>query len=227
MKHIPARGFYELTREERLELTRRAVAEKRTLMERWSTLNTELWNVEKVEYPWADRSAFAATWLKGRRSVADIGAAGQFLRQFLEPGTKYVPVDCVRIDQLILNDPNRTQDEKARCLAACGDVDWESTVVVDLNREQLPVLDTEAAAALGVFEYLFDVAALLRQMRDQFTAVVATYNVSGKGPLRERENHAWVNHFTLAEFEDMLTAAGWRIEMHHNLKGHLNMWSLT
>ena len=82
-------GFYDMTQDQRVALVTRAVAERRTVFERWNDLGVP------EASPWSARSVAAARLLDGCRSVADLGCGLMGLRAHLAPGTRYVPVDVV------------------------------------------------------------------------------------------------------------------------------------
>jgi hypothetical protein len=185
--------FYARTVEERAELTRQSIQERRTLLERWAALgreNTGGWN---------RRARVAAKWLAEQPAVADLGCGTQLLEPCLAPGTRYVPVDVVRRD--------------------------ERTVVVDFNREALPALPARAAAALGLFEYLFDPGRLVRSMQPAFDLVAVSYNPADLPDAHpRREEHAWVNSMSRAEFEGLFTGQGFVREKRYNVDLRQVMW---
>jgi hypothetical protein len=117
------------------------------------------------------------------------------LRSHLREGTRYVPLDVVR----------RSAE----------------TVVIDLNRQPLPDLDVEGFALLGLLEYLFDVPAVLRQLKG---TVVVSYNPAERGE-DDRLSHAWVNAFTTDAIEAEFQAAGWRLAQRETL-GRQHVWLL-
>lgn len=148
---------------------------------------------------WSPRAALAAELLRDVKSVADIGCGAMTLERYLV-NARYVPVDCVRRD--------------------------ERTVVVDLNREPTPVLHTDAAALLGVVEYIHDVPKLLRELAASYRITLITYNCSDL-----LENHAnaaniWVNSYSSSELEAEFTKAGLTIEDKRQL-GTQMLWLLS
>jgi hypothetical protein len=151
---------------------------------------------------WALRARRAAALLGTQRAVADIGCGLMTLEQFLSPGTRYIPVDVVKRD--------------AR------------TIVVDLNRQPLPVLDADALVGLGLLEYIYDVPGLLSRIAAASGTAVFSYNpietVSDRGV---RTGHAWVNHFGLAELESMFVQGGLHIEDCIQHDATQFMWRLT
>jgi len=161
--------------------------------------------------PWDGRAAAAAAWLAPNASVADIGCGTMVLERSLKPGTRYVPVDILRRD--------------------------ERTAVCDLNVEALPALDAEAAACLGLLEYLFDIQSVLTALRAQFRACVLSYNtVDAKescggsldgSPNSGRRAHAWVNDLSTAELEALFSTAGWTVELKRELDASQTMWRLV
>jgi hypothetical protein len=154
--------------------------------------------------PWGRRAAVAAEMLGPVRSVADIGCGLMTLEQHLGPDVRYIPVDVVRRD--------------------------ERTLVCDLNAGPLPVLGAEAAACLGIIEYLFDADALLWNLRRQCAACVVSYNpleVDAKREPAPRRAHGWVNDFSASELEALFTAAGWAVEGVRETDGGQRLWRLT
>jgi hypothetical protein len=111
------RHFYELEEEQRRRLTLAALAERRTLVERWlSSPNepTDAWNI---------RAAFAVEMLKGVTSVVDVGCHNMRLERLLGPEVRYIPVDVVaRDERTIVVDLNREPMPKveAQALLALG-----------------------------------------------------------------------------------------------------------
>lgn len=95
-------AFYDLSEPERIELTQRAIAERRTVFERWSALAIE------ESGQWDRRSVLASHWLEGHRVVGDLGCGQMSLERHLSKGTRYVPVDVVaRDERTVVVDLNR------------------------------------------------------------------------------------------------------------------------
>ena len=94
-------GFYELSEEERIELTRKAMAERRTVIERWSA------RTDRKPRPGASARPRRPSSV-GCASVADLGCGTMTLKSHLAPGTRYVPVDVVARDaDTVVVDLNR------------------------------------------------------------------------------------------------------------------------
>ena len=95
-------GFYDLSEAERIALTRKAIAEHRTLIERWGVLELP------EAAPWNERAALASALLANCASVADLGCGRMWLERHLKPSTQYLPVDVVaRDDRTIVVDLNQ------------------------------------------------------------------------------------------------------------------------
>lgn len=100
-------GFQDLSKAERVALVRRAVAERRSLIERWAALTMP------EAAPWERRAAIVGPLLADCDSVADLGCGVMLLRGHLRPGTRYVPVDIVARDQdTVVVDLNRQPPPK-------------------------------------------------------------------------------------------------------------------
>jgi hypothetical protein len=89
-------AFYDLSETERMAMTEKAMAERRTVMERWAALD----NPEAQ--PWNERAARVARLLQGCASVADLGCGNMQLEPHLAEGTAYYPVDVVARDSRTL-----------------------------------------------------------------------------------------------------------------------------
>lgn len=170
-------AFYDLPEAERVALTHRAIAERRTVLERWSNLQSP------ESAPWSERASLTAELLHDCASVADLGCGPMQLRSYLQPGTKYIPVDVVARDS--------------------------ETILVDLNKETLPTLTVDGWAAIGLLEYLFDVPALLRQLDG---TLVTSYNVIDLDMSNtNRLSHAWVNAYDTPLLEAEFARAGFSV----------------
>jgi hypothetical protein len=95
-------AFYELSSTEQIALTNSALAEKRTLTERWQALHRD------EDDPWSERAMRASTLLSGCNAVADFGCGTMTLERYLEKGVDYQPIDIVaRDDRTIVCDLNK------------------------------------------------------------------------------------------------------------------------
>jgi len=83
----------DLTKEEQKALARSAVAERRTLIERWRDMG------EKVSPGRDERARIAASFIPAGLCVVDVGCGSMMpLERHLPQGTRYIPVDVARRD---------------------------------------------------------------------------------------------------------------------------------
>ncbi|CAM2172994.1 Methyltransferase domain-containing protein [Paraburkholderia sacchari] len=156
--------------------------------------------LEKTE-GWAIRAQQAASMLGAVLSVADVGCGMMTLEKYLPRDALYVPVDVVR------RDPR--------------------TIVIDLNKVELPDLGTDSIVGLGLLEYLFDVPAILQRIALLYRTAVLSYNSLDRvSNIGERTGHAWVNHYTEAELESLFNLSGLKIDerVHHD--ANQTIWRL-
>jgi hypothetical protein len=151
---------------------------------------------------WTPRAAKAAAFLSGCKAVVDLGCGTMNLKRFLSPTTRYFPVDVVS-----------DRDER--------------TMVVDLNREAPPALDSNAVACLGLLEYLYDVKEFLASLGKCYRILVVSYNPFEAGTsLAHRRSHAWVNDFPRNRLEELFTATGWAITRTDPIREGEVLWRL-
>lgn len=84
--------FYNYAESDRVAMTRLAIAQRRTLSERWTALD------ENEGRGWSVRAATAAEWLRDSAAVVDLGCGVMTLERHLSRSTRYVPVDVVKRD---------------------------------------------------------------------------------------------------------------------------------
>jgi hypothetical protein len=138
--------------------------------------DTPLWSVAaEFDQAWKDRIRLMASFIDRPGAVADFGCGPMWLEEFLPRGNTYMPIDYIRRD--------------AR------------TIVVDLNKDQLPPLGASVAVMSGVLEYIEDLPAFVGQIEQQdFTRLIASYNSVDRVPRKlAREAVNWVSHLHLDE----------------------------
>ena len=188
--------FYDLTVEEREAITRRAMGEKRSVIERWEALGPD------EAFGWNPRAAAAARLLADQTSVADLGCGTMLLEKYLDPTVRYLPIDIVSRDP--------------------------QTIVCDFNKEVCPRTDAEAAAVLGLLEYLHFPEDFLANLADQYSVAVISYCIAdAPKPLLPRRSHAWVNDYTSKQLEEVFKGAGWEIHQTEMVDEVQQLWKLT
>lgn len=151
---------------------------------------------------WSLRAKRAAQLIGSQASVVDLGCGMMTLEGFLNPTALYIPVDVVRRD--------------------------ERTLLVDLNKEDLPDFAADCLVGLGLLEYIFDVPKLLKRISTRYDTVLLSYSSVDNCPNRdERAGHAWLNHFSIAEMESMFLANGFRIHECVQHDALQTMWKLV
>jgi hypothetical protein len=101
------------------------------------------------------------------------------------------------------------------------------TVRVDLLRE-MPPGQADAAFVLGVLEYIPDLASFFQRLHDYAALVIFSYVVVDS-PYQlatdQRERLGWRTHYTSAEIESLLAAAGYKIvESTHCIGESTALW---
>ena len=172
--------FYDRSESERITLTQSAIAEKRTLFERWIALK------DNEASPWSARSAIAAQYFADQDGVADFGCGTMTLEQHLRPGQFYIPIDVIARDT--------------------------RTIVCDLNCTPPPLTAANAAACLGLLEYLHHPGDFLRILSTHYHVAVISYNpINAHEPSTNRRAHGWVNDFDMTKLENLFCESMWVI----------------
>ncbi|HWT06155.1 MAG TPA: hypothetical protein VN224_10395, partial [Xanthomonadales bacterium] len=143
------------------------------------------WSTMSASAPeaWQARAAVAAELLRDARCIVDLGCGGMTLERYLAPGQRYVPVDLVARD--------------------------DRTIVVDVEKDELPAIGADACALLGVLPYLFDPRAVLEKARASFGRAVVSYNVTLD--MDVRLGNGWVNHFDYDGVLRLMRGAGFTV----------------
>ncbi len=174
-------GFYELPAEERISLTRSAVANRIPLMVLWAALNPDITD------SWSWRAKIAAEWLADAKSVVDLGCGNMELEKYLRRDQKYIPIDIVPRD--------------------------ERTIVLDLNKDDLPQVAADGCALLGVLEYMLDLSGFLTKLRARFPRVVTSFVHREDGDTEDsRLAMGWINHLDQPSIRRAFEEAGYSIE---------------
>lgn len=174
-------NFYELPEAERRAITERAMQQKSSLSERWLSA------MDPNPHPlWERRAELAAGYLSDVAGVSDFGCGAMLLERKLSQSTQYVPFDIVQRDI--------------------------RTTVIDLNMVEPPAVPgVEAAACLGLLEYLHHLQEVLRALRRHYEVAAISYACSAGGNVGGRRAHGWMNDHTLSEMEALLRQCDWRV----------------
>lgn len=151
---------------------------------------------------WSERAAMAAEYLKGSSAIVDLGCGTMILERYLRrEGIRYLPVDVCKRD--------------------------DRTIVCDFNIDPVPATSAEAAACLGLLEYLYDVPAFMKALHGLYKTCVVSYCITdAPEPLQPRKSHAWVNDFDRVSMTAILEDAGWRVEWWQPVDKIQVMWLL-
>lgn len=117
-------------------------------------------------------------------SVLDIGCGAMALRQYLAPGCSYHPAD------LVSRGPG------------CA--------VVDMNKGEFPSGRYDWITLLGVLEYVFDPARVLRECARSSSHLILDYSSQWLDNIGSRRRCGWVNDLHPGQIVDMAIGAGWK-----------------
>lgn len=181
------------TLKERLEnknlvLERRELTRKRTLdIIKKKDTNVGLWGNTTWDAGGQillDRAIAAVKLIPNDKRILDIGCWDMKLEKVLPSGCTYVPLDVMARD--------------------------ERTIVVNLNKDKLPIIQADFFVGLGVLEYIHDIPKLFRQLSRQFSSGLFSYYPMEKSPGKDRLSTGWVNSLNSTELIALMKAAGFR-----------------
>lgn len=178
---LPPPYHNEMSEGERIAITRALVADETSDAIRWAD------PLSRSEGA-AARLAVAAEHIGGAGSVLDIGCGGNGLRGVLPGGVRYLGID----------------------LAAPG----LGGLLADLNRQDLSqILGAQSAfdfgTALGVLEYIHDIARLLAALSKVCRRLAITYDHSWPDTPDRRLALGYVNNLPSGALVAMLDETGW------------------
>jgi FkbM family methyltransferase len=175
----PFRLPWKPTEDEQVAETEAVIAVRGALVDRWA--------VPEQGQAAALRASAAADELPLATSVVDLGAGAMLLRERLDPGCRYLPVDLFRFAP--------------------------DMVLMDLERAPLATLGRfDAAAVLSVLEYLHDPQRLLAGIAEIADQLVLTYPLAGAAdPVLARRRRGLVNDLDEAGLTGLVGRTGWQL----------------
>jgi hypothetical protein len=130
------------------------------------------------------RSIFTARFIRPHSSVLDIGCGAMALKSYLPAGCTYAPCDLV--------------DRGEGC------------IVADLNRDEFPKGEFDCIVILGVLEYVYDIASVLKKCRKATANLLLDYNSQWTSDPIQRRNCGWVSDLSVGAMTETLVAADWK-----------------
>ena len=166
------------------------------------SVDLDRWAVPDKGQAAALRASAAADELSFAASVVDLGAGAMLLRERLDPGCRYLPVDLFRF---------------------AADM-----VLMDVERAPLATLGRcDAAAALALVEYLHDPERLLATLGELVGQLVLTYPLAGAAdPPRVRRRRGIVNDLDEAGLTRLVERTGWQVARRRPLADGATLFAL-
>jgi hypothetical protein len=131
------------------------------------------------------RTVTVARFIPPGTRVLDLGAGREGLEGLLPEGCTYTPADLAKHS-------NRT-------------------VVVDLNRGELPGGTFDVAVATAVLNYIHDVRALLALAHERVPLFLITYCGRRGRTLLPRLERGWVSDLSISELINLCHDVGWQV----------------
>ncbi|NEU14308.1 hypothetical protein G3T14_19565 [Methylobacterium sp. BTF04] len=191
-----SKPFYDRDQAERISLTEAAMAERRTVRERWIAL------AAPEGEPWSARAALAAEILADELAVVDLGCGTMTLERYLSKTTAYHPVDVVARDtRTIVCDVNAEPPPS---------IDAQAVVCLGLLEYVL-----DPAHLMRELSQKYSVCVISYCISDAV-----------KPLSEPRRAHAWFNDFTQNEVETLFTHTGWVIVHTQAIDNAQMVWRL-
>lgn len=164
------------------ERRKNVIQNKETDLTRWS-------DVKNLEAAWERRSILAADFIPSGSRVLDVGCGMMLLEKHLPFGCRYLPMDVVQRD-------NRT-------------------IICDLNKKPFPsdeISDANIITMLGVFEYLYDVESIFKQLFALGKTLVCSYCGYERSVNVDRKALGWVNRYETSDFLKIAKTNGYFVK---------------
>jgi len=146
-----------------------------------------------------ERNKLIAQFILEDTTILDLGCGNSSLKMYLPKGCKYQGCDIVKRE--------------------------ESTIVCDFNlNEYPPIKQYDYVVCSGLIEYINDVPSFLNKLplyAEQFIFSYAQKISSIEGRIEQD----WVNHYTTAEFAELLVTLNYRIKFIETWKNQ-KIWHL-
>jgi len=147
---------------------------------------------------WSDSASYRASWasrlevslrLRGDALwIVDLGCGAQIMRTKLPRNAVYLPMDLIR---------------------------WtDDTLLCDINKQQLPadyLRLCDLCYVMGVIEYIYDPAWVLRALVDSSQGIVISYNAVDLSDVNRKWN-GWVNDLTVEDLMALVRDSGFEIQ---------------
>jgi hypothetical protein len=160
---------------------------KKTLeLRKAKTSDSERWKqTEELFVDWDQRTAILASMITQGANILEFGAGNMALKNFLPPDCNYTPSDIYK---------------RSKGMLEC-----------DLNRRiefELDPYDTVVFS--GVFEYVYDMDKVFRQLSDSIDNVVLSYACSDISNAN-RLKSGWLSDYSKKELEDVFEKYNYQI----------------
>jgi hypothetical protein len=150
--------------------------------------DVERWSQSaNLDPAWDRRAEIVGRFVPPGSHVLDLGAGREALSRYIPDDCSYTPADVIRRSQ--------------------------RTVVADVNCGEFPDGCFGVVAALGLFEYVHDVKALLTTIHQRAPLLVTSYCVRTTADPEPRLERGFVNEYSLNEFVDLCQSVGWTVRV--------------
>ncbi len=137
--------------------------------------------------PWSERMEIMISLIDFSeiRSIMDLGAGGQNLKDYLTDAIEYIPVDNIQREY-------------------CGE-----TIICDFNKGEFPDCKADCAFCAGILEYIERPAEWIKNVCEHCKQAVIAYHVAELGcDIAHREDNGWVNHITCKKLIELFKDNG-------------------
>lgn len=165
-----------------IERRKSVIQNKETDLTRWS-------DKKNLEVAWERRSLLAADFIPSGSAVLDVGCGMMLLERHLPFGCQYMPMDVVQRD--------------------------DRTIICDLNKKSFPsaeISDANIITMLGVFEYLYDIESIFKQLFALGKTLVCSYCGDERSVNVDRKALGWVNNLNTSEFLEIAKINGYFVK---------------
>lgn len=147
---------------------------------------------------WRERISLMASYVGCGKVIVDLGCGKQWLKDYIEPGCEYIPVDYIA----------RSAD----------------TIICDFNKYEFPNVCADVIFVSGLLEYIVDVSWFIEQAinhADEMVVISYACYSNSSGEISARKKNNWVNSLSFDSIVAIFANHGMALKCNASVLGNV------